>query len=440
MMKKYILSILCFGLLLCGCGSGETDSNQKEQDISGTVAPEKNDTQDANITSDSNSTVITEEQDQKQVYHVGNVLDDYSTETDPDEFYTLDDPQLLDYVQDNVYSNLLKDIDESKYFVENVETKYISKEYIEELSYNSKENVFFGYTLSELDDQFKGTRYVFTLGENGTTEVKAFEEYSDDTYERALKNVATGTGVILVCVTVSALTAGTAPAVSVILAVSAKTGAAMALSSGSLAAISSGIITGVTTGDMEQALKTAADRGSNAFKWGAISGALTGGAIETIGLYGATVNQLTMNEAAIIQRETKWPLDVIKNLHSMEEYDVYRRAGLIPVKIDNNWAFLQNVDWDFLDENGISNYRRVMEYGNAPIGPDGRSFELHHIGQRADSPLAILTHTQHHTPGDYDFIHYAEEGKKIGEAAWAAQKREFWEKMAELYMQTKGLS
>ena len=439
-MKKTILLLLSLSLLLCGCGSGKSDDSHTDPNENNTItATDNNNSIEASLAPEYVSSETTKPEPTPE-YHVGNVLEDYVTEEEPDEFYTIDDPALLSYVQDHVYTNLLNNIDESKYFVENVETKYISKEYLEELSYNSKENIFFGYTLSELDDQFKGKRYVFTLGEDGTTQVKEFEEYSDDTYEKALKNVAIGSGVILVCVTVSALTAGAAPAVSVILAASAKTGAAMALSSGAMASISSAIITGVTTGDMEQAMKAAASNGSNAFKWGAISGALAGGAMETIGLYGATVNQLTMNEAAIIQRETNWPLDVIKNLHSMEEYDVYRRAGVIPIKIDGNWAFLQNVDWNFADEDGITNLSRVLDYGNAPIGPDGRPFELHHIGQRADSPLAILTRTQHHTAGDYGIIHYAEQGKNVPDPIWAAQKREFWKKMVECYIETKGLS
>ena len=302
---------------------------------------------------------------------------------------------------------------------------------------NKFQAVFFGYTLSELDSQFMGRRYVFTLGEDGKTIVKAFDSY-DATYEKALKNVAVGAGVILVCVTVSSLTVSSAPAVSMILAVSAKTGATMAVSSGAIASISSGIITGVETGDMDQALKAAAENGSKAFKWGAISGALAGGVTEGVGLYGATANQLTMNEAAVIQRETKWPLDAIKNLHSMEEYNVYKRAGVVPIRLNDNWSFVQNVDWDYVDENGFTNLQRVLDQGKAPIGPDGKSFELHHIGQRADSPLAILTHSQHHAPGDFGFIHYADEGKDIGEAAWAAQKREYWESLARLYLKIRG--
>ncbi|MCR5305366.1 MAG: hypothetical protein K6E36_02550 [Oscillospiraceae bacterium] len=42
---------------------------------------------------------------------------------------------------------------------------------------NSQENVYFGYTLSELEQQFEGTKYVFTVNDEGQTTVKAFEAY-----------------------------------------------------------------------------------------------------------------------------------------------------------------------------------------------------------------------------------------------------------------------
>lgn len=144
------------------------------------------------------------------------------------DFSGLDDTSLLSYMEDKVYTELVAELNNEGYFIENVQAIYISKEYLDELSYNSQENIFFGYKLSELDECFAGTRYVFALDENGQTTVKEFEKY-DDTYERVLKNVAIGAGVILLCVTVSAVTGGLgAPAVSMIFAASAKTAATMA--------------------------------------------------------------------------------------------------------------------------------------------------------------------------------------------------------------------
>ncbi len=193
------------------------------------------------------------------------------------EFTGLDDTALATYLEDSVYSELVSELNSADYFVENVSALYVSKEYLEEIDYNSQENIYFGFKLSELDEVFQGTRYVFTLGDDGSTTVREFQKY-DDTYDRVIRNVIIGSGVILLCVTVSAVTGGLgAPAVSLIFAASAKTGAIMGLSSGLFSGVSAGVIKGIETGNMEEAVKAAALAGSDSFKWGAITGAITGG-------------------------------------------------------------------------------------------------------------------------------------------------------------------
>lgn len=174
-----------------------------------------------------------------------------------------------------------------QYIIEDISTVYISKEYLEEIEYNSQKNIYFGYTLEELDAQFGGTRYVFTLADDGTTTVQPFEEY-DDTFDQVIKNVAIGTGVILVCVTVSVVTGGVGAApVSMIFAASAKTATTFALSSSVISAVTAGVVTQFQTGDFDEALKAAALSGSEGFKWGAISGAIVGGTSEALTLYKA---------------------------------------------------------------------------------------------------------------------------------------------------------
>ena len=249
-----------------------------------------------------------------------------SAENTP-RFSGMNDPALLQYIEDDLYEGLVSTLDSEEYFVENVQAVYISQEYLDEVAYNSQANVFFGFTLAELEAQFEGERYVFTLGDDGTTQVQPFEDY-DDTYDRILHNIAVGTGVILVCVTVSVATGGVAPAVSMIFAVSAKTASVAALSGGALGGVAAGITTGIQTKDLDSALKAAALSGSEGFKWGAITGAISGGASEAIALKGATLKGLTMNEAAMIQRDSKWSLDIIKNISSVEEYNLYKSSGL----------------------------------------------------------------------------------------------------------------
>lgn len=194
-------------------------------------------------------------------------------------FNSLDDPEFHRYLEDDVYAQLVDLFDSDDYFVEDVQARYLSKEYLEELEYNSQENIFFGYALSDLVEALGDTKYIFTLGDDGQTTIKPFEEY-DDTFDKVIKDVAIGTGVILLCVTVSIVTAGVgAPeAVTAIFVASAKTGAISALTGSLFGGVTEGIVTGIETGNMEAAKKAALLGASDAYKWGAISGAVIGGA------------------------------------------------------------------------------------------------------------------------------------------------------------------
>ena len=351
-------------------------------------------------------------------------------------FSGMNDPNLLRYTEDAIYENLVATLDSDEYFVENVSAVYISQEYIDELAYNSQANIYFGYTLQELAEQFQGKKYIFTLGDDGSTIVTEFEEY-DDTYDRALKNVAIGTGVILVCVTVSLVSAGLgAPAVSMIFSVAAQSGTKMALSGGIMGGVAAGIVTGVQTGDMEEALKSAALVGSESFKWGAITGVISGGASEAIALKGATRSGLTMNEAATIQRESKYPLDVIKQFKSMDQYEICKNAGLYPVTVNGKTSLVRAIDLDYVDDFGRTNLQRMKE-GLAAIDPDsGLPYELHHIGQKTDSTLAILTKAEHMQGGNNSIWHEFGSASKVhnaaNEALWNRQRQTFWRQLATL--------
>ena len=265
-MKRAIALLLAVLMMLTGC-TQQTVQNQSPE----TSTPVETETSSAPATETEQLT----EQD----------IPVFAADVEPN-FATLSDPSLLQYVEDNIYSDLVARFDSEDFIVESVNAVYVSEEYVEEVAYNSQSNLYFGYTLEELDAQFQGTRYIFSLGENGETVVEEFAGY-DDTYDRIIKNVAIGTGVILVCVTVSVVSGGVgAPAaVSMIFASAAKTGTVYALSSGTISAVAAGTITGIQTGDFEEAKKAAALAGSESFKWGAITGVITGGATKAVELY-----------------------------------------------------------------------------------------------------------------------------------------------------------
>lgn len=339
----------------------------------------------------------------------------------------ISDPEMITYVENAVYTELVTQLNSDEYFVENVEAVYYSKEYLEELEYNSKSNIYFGYTLEEIDKAFEGERYVFTLGDDGKTTVKAFEKY-DDPYDKVIKNVVTGAGVILICVTVSVLTGGTAPAVSLIFAASAKTGTVMAVSSGLLGGIASGVVTGIQTGDLNKAIQAAALDGSDGFKWGAITGVITGGVSQTVALKGATMNGLTMNEAAAIQRESKYPLDVIKQFHSVDEYNVFKNANLKAKIIDGKSLLVRSdIKLDIVDEYGRTNLER-MKLGLSALDENGLPYELHHVGQKAEGTLAILNRTEH----DNAVLHGYESISQIDRNEFAKERKKVWQSIARM--------
>lgn len=226
------------------------------------------------------------------------------------EFATLDNPELLLYMQDSIYADLEAELGED-YVIENVTATYVpfvSDEYGQELAYNSQENIYFGYTLSELDQQFQGTRYIFTTDDEGNTTVKAFEAY-DDAYDQAIKNVMVGTGVILICVTVSAVSGGVgATPVCAVFAAAAKGGTIAALSGGVISGAAAGAIKAYeTNGDMEAVAREAALKGSEGFKWGAITGALAGGITEANSLRNTSKAAEAAKDSSTVAKSVRSP-------------------------------------------------------------------------------------------------------------------------------------
>ncbi len=206
-------------------------------------------------------------------------------------FTGLDDSNLQDYVIENLYSGMNAEFTNEDYKIEQITTVYISKEYIEELNYNSKSNIYFGFTEEELSQLFDGKKYVFNVGDDNKTNVKEFEFYNDN-YNKIIKNVMIGSGVILVCTTVSVASGGT---IGIIFAASAKTATSFALSSASLNLFLSSAIEYYKTGNLNQAIEKGAVDASEGFKWGAIIGSISGGTTEAIQQFKAAKELKNMN-------------------------------------------------------------------------------------------------------------------------------------------------
>lgn len=349
------------------------------------------------------------------------------------QYASLDDAGLLAHVEDLVYRDTVASLNTDEYIVENVSAVYISKEYLEEIAFNSQSNIYFGYTLAELDEMFQGAKYIFTLGDDGTTTVQELQVIEDVSTETMLKNVAIGTGVILVCVTVSVVTAGAgAPAVSMIFAASAKTATAFAASSAAFGGISAGVVKGIQTGDFNEVMDAAAMGASEGFKWGAISGAVVGGGKEAFLLKAGTKGGLSMNQVAIIQKESQYPVEVIARFNSMDQYEICKSAGLTAKMVNGKTALVRQIDLNYVDELTGKTNLQLMQEGYAPYDPTGQKYQLHHIGQRNDSPLAILTQAEHTGNGNDTIWHILTEGfdNPAKQPGWTKIKQEFWKNYA----------
>lgn len=136
---------------------------------------------------------------------------------------------------------------------------------------------------------------------------------------------------------------------------------------------------------------------------------------------------LTDEEKAKIKKETGWSDEIIDAIGSMEEYEIYKDAGLQEAEIGDKKCLIRNdIDWNQKDAMGRTNKERA-EQGLSPINKDGKVIELHHIGQHADSPLAELTPEEHRGKGNDTILHDKTKESEIDRQAFAGERSTHWE-------------
>lgn len=135
-------------------------------------------------------------------------------------------------------------LENSKYpiLVEDIAIQKMSQEYYEELKFNSQENIYFGHTESQLLKMFDTTKYSFTVDSNGKTIVGLDSDLFKENYlSKAMENVAIGSGVIIVCASVSVVLSGGATTPMAILIVAGKLTTEAALASAISGVVTAGI-------------------------------------------------------------------------------------------------------------------------------------------------------------------------------------------------------
>ena len=145
-----------------------------------------------------------------------------------------------------------------------------------------------------------------------------------------------------------------------------------------------------------------------------------------------TRKELSDEEKQRIKEETGWSDEIIDAISSMEEYEIYKKADLEEKEINGKKCLVRkDIDLEQKDFMGRTNSER-MEKGLPPLDKNGRPIELHHIGQKSDSPLAELTTSEHRGKGNDTVLHDKKKESEIDRDKFAEERSEHWKNRSEL--------
>ena len=139
---------------------------------------------------------------------------------------------------------------------------------------------------------------------------------------------------------------------------------------------------------------------------------------------------LTDDEKTRVKEEhPDWPDEIIDAIGSRKEYEIYNDANLKSEHINGKPCLVRtDIDMEQTDVKGRTNSERMKD-GLAPLDKNGKPIELHHIGQKADAPLAELTFDEHHCGGNDSVLHDKKKETEVhGEGNnWDKEREKHWE-------------
>ena len=142
-----------------------------------------------------------------------------------------------------------------------------------------------------------------------------------------------------------------------------------------------------------------------------------------------TPKGLSEEEKARIKEETDWPDEVINEISSWEEYEIYKSEGLKAYEINGKWYLLNpNIDLDYVTADGRTNRQRLAD-GDAPIDKrTGQKYELHHVGQNPNGVLAELPMGKHRLAPNNLILHPLREDSDVDHGPeWDKTRKQHWE-------------
>lgn len=131
-----------------------------------------------------------------------------------------------------------------------------------------------------------------------------------------------------------------------------------------------------------------------------------------------------------IEKNSPYSKDVNDNIKSEEELEVYKKANLKEGEVNGKKNLERtDIDYEQVDEDGKTNLNRMKE-GKAPLDKEGNPIELHHIGQKSDSPLAELTKEEHRGKNNNTILHDVNKESEIDRDKFNKERSDYWKERA----------
>lgn len=136
-------------------------------------------------------------------------------------------------------------------------------------------------------------------------------------------------------------------------------------------------------------------------------------------------------ERAKIEKNSPYSSDINDNIKTEKELEVYKNANLKEGEVNGKKNLERtDIDYDQKDDDGRTNLDRMHD-GKAPLDKDGNPIELHHIGQKSDSPLAELKKDEHRGKENNTVLHDLNKESEIDRDKFNKERSDYWKARAE---------
>lgn len=157
---------------------------------------------------------------------------------------------------------------------------------------------------------------------------------------------------------------------------------------------------------------------------------------------------LSLIEKTQLKLRTGWSAQILDNIASMAEAEIYIKARLKETVVGGRPALVRtDIDWSAFNcraewlKQKLADYAKWKDYNNAdligegypPRDSNGDPYELHHIGQHQNSPFAELTWAEHMGDGNNTILHQSGKESEIDRALFEQEKSHHWQSRFKMF-------